>query len=261
MRVNCAVADDDEMLEKLQAPHVLDGRVRLDSAGFAMPARPVLSGARQQASDMRAANSYVPTWLVGLPETCATRKALRALELRHRDGAQHPALQEHGYWLEEKLGVGSYGAVCRATYVRPRLDLLGERFESRPAAVKVIAKSLVPRDGVRSVRIHEVYIQLSVGVHENLVTLYMALETEHFLFMPMELCGGGEMLDIVQNVKGGLDEQSVVRYAIHLCRAIAYLHSRGVQTEAAGRHNSIVLANTGSISHSQSFLQASSTWT
>ena len=235
MRVSCAVAD--EMREKhLEKPHVLDGRVsdkaRPDSAAAELPAWPALSGGRQ-ASDVHAASSYVPTWLVGLPETCATRRALRALELRHRESAQHPALQEHGYWLEEKLGVGAYGAVCRATYVRPRRDLLslGERFESRPAAVKVIAKSLVPCNGVHSVRIHEVYIQLCVGVHENLVTLYMALETEHFLFMPMELCGG-EMLNIVQNVKGGLDEQRVVRYTIHLCRAIAYLHSRGVQAEA-----------------------------
>lgn len=180
-----------------------------------------------QPSARRPPVAYVPTWLSQAPDTCVVRERLRELELRHPQTAQHPVLQEHGYWLESRLGEGAYGAVLRAAYVRPRRDPLGDRFECTAAAVKVIAKHLVESGTASSVREKEAYIQLCVGTHANLVAVFMALETDHFMFIAMEFCAADDLLNIVKERRAELDERKVVRYAIHLCRAVAFLHSKG----------------------------------
>ena len=173
---------------------------------------------------------YMPNWLIGLLDECAVLSTLKQLELNCKlvDGvAQHPILQENGYWLEESLGVGTYGAVLKAQYLRPRRDLqLSSDVKFADADVKVISKTLIPSDVLHSVRNKETFIQLSVGTHENIVTLFMALETDGFFFMPMEFCGEGDLFRTVKNEKS-IGERHAIRYAIHLFRGITFLRSRG----------------------------------
>ena len=194
---------------------------------------------------------YVPNWLVGLPDECAVLSTLKQLERNCKlvEGvAQHPILQENGYWLEKSLGVGTYGAVFKAQYLRPRLGLqLSSDVQFADAAVKVISKTLIPSEVLDSVRNKETFIQLSVGTHANIVTLFMALETDGFFLMPMEFCGEGDVFRTVKKEKS-IGERRAVRYAIHLFRGITFLHSRGTTSDLSlpcnvSNVNSIQLRN------------------
>lgn len=138
---------------------------------------------------------------------------------------QHPALIEKGYWLHENIGAGAYGVVMRGKYVRP--GSAANDTTLADVAIKIVCKKFLNQSMVNSAIANEATMQLCLGNHENLITLFLCIETEYFVFLPMEYCAYGDVLDRVQKERS-LPEDQVALYSLHLTRALAYLHSRGI---------------------------------
>eukprot|EP01137_Pigoraptor_chileana_P023150 Opistho-2@88994 len=122
---------------------------------------------------------------------------------------------EDTYVLTEKdIGKGAFATVYEATH-----RVTGKRF-----AVKVIDKDdLVPAE--REGMLAEVAI-LKLAHHPNIVALRDVFETPEKLYLVMELCTGGELLDVLQ--EGPLSEEEARPIVRQLGRGIAYLHDLGI---------------------------------
>lgn len=60
--------------------------------------------------------------------------------------------------------------------------------------------------------------------HPNIVKLYEVIRDGRFLYLAMELCYGGDLLDYV-NEAGSVDEKDAAKYMQQLLSAAHYLHS------------------------------------
>ena len=89
------------------------------------------------------------------------------------------------YDIETKvLGKGAFGKVYRAT------DKLNAEFK---VAIKVLNKDKMTQKDLQHV-MDEVDMLKKVD-HPNIVEYFETYENEHFLYLVMELCTGGELFD------------------------------------------------------------------
>lgn len=117
------------------------------------------------------------------------------------------------YTIKSELGSGSYGRVVSAIHNVTR--------ESR--AIKIINKMSIQSEEIRSKIMNEVEILKTLD-HPQIVKLYEFHEDQFNLYLVMDLCTGGELLDsIIKN--GCLDEIHAANYMKQLLSAVAYLHS------------------------------------
>ncbi|KVI02668.1 EF-hand-like domain-containing protein [Cynara cardunculus var. scolymus] len=92
------------------------------------------------------------------------------------------------YELGEEVGRGHFGHTCKAKFKK------GE-FKGQEVAVKVIPKSkMTTAIAIEDVR-REVKILRALTGHNNLVKFYDAYEDHDNVYVVMELCEGGELLD------------------------------------------------------------------
>jgi 3-phosphoinositide dependent protein kinase-1 len=63
--------------------------------------------------------------------------------------------------------------------------------------------------------------------HPAIITLYYTFQDHHFLYFVLELCPGGEFLDIIRK-HSGLSIPCAVHYMAEITSAVEYLHSMGV---------------------------------
>ena len=120
------------------------------------------------------------------------------------------------YTLKSELGSGSYGRVVSAIH--------NQTHESR--AIKIINKLTIKSDETRSKIMNEVEILKNLD-HPNIVKLYEFHEDDTNLYLVMELCTGGELLDsIISN--GNFDEAQAVLYLKQILSAVVYLHSLNI---------------------------------
>ena len=70
----------------------------------------------------------------------------------------------------------------------------------------------------------QVHIQLQ---HKHVVTLYDFFEDAERVYLVMELCSGGSLLQRVQQ-QGRLSEKQARQYLQQLVQAVGYLHSHAV---------------------------------
>ena len=82
------------------------------------------------------------------------------------------------------LGKGAFGKVYRAT------DKLNSEFK---VAIKVLNKDKMTQKDLQHV-MDEVDMLKKVD-HPNIVEYFETYENEHFLYLVMELCTGGELFD------------------------------------------------------------------
>ena len=126
---------------------------------------------------------------------------------------------ESFYKLKKKLGSGGFGSVYLGQSLQHGYD----------AAVKIIHKSNVHPHQSEQLQT-EVGILSEVGEHENIVSLYEALETPYDIIFVMEICQGGELFDAIVNSPHFKfeDEDDVAHVMKDAFRAVAYLHDAGI---------------------------------
>ena len=95
------------------------------------------------------------------------------------------------------------------------------------AAVKVIDKAELCRDGDKMFLVDREIEIMSQLDHPNIVRLYEVYENEAEVCLVMELAKGGELFDRLVEV-GSLEEREAGRVMAQLLEAVSDLHSRGI---------------------------------
>ncbi len=120
------------------------------------------------------------------------------------------------YNIKNVLGSGSFGKV-----------FLGENKAdtSHKVAIKVISKSKLSEEEIESLHF-EVAILQQVD-HPNIVKYYETYEDEKFIYLVMELCPGGELIEKL-SVNKSMTENMAAEAIEKLIRALIHCHKQNI---------------------------------
>ncbi|KAK7278982.1 hypothetical protein RJT34_24023 [Clitoria ternatea] len=125
------------------------------------------------------------------------------------------------YELGEEVGRGHFGFTCSA---KPNKGAL----KGTDVAVKVIPKvKMTTAIAIEDVR-REVKILRALTGHKNLVQFYEAYEDDDNVYIVMEICKGGELLDRILSRGGKYPEEDAKVVMIQILSVVAFCHSQGV---------------------------------
>ncbi|KAM5576454.1 hypothetical protein ABKV19_007362 [Rosa sericea] len=121
------------------------------------------------------------------------------------------------YELGSMVGFGHFSYTCRATFKKGKL-------EGHHAAVKVISKAkMATAIAIDDVR-REVKILRALKGHNNIVKFYDAYEDHDNVYIVMEYCAGGELLDSILARGGKYPEDDARTVMIQILSAVAFCH-------------------------------------
>ncbi|XP_037497664.1 CDPK-related kinase 5 isoform X2 [Jatropha curcas] len=121
----------------------------------------------------------------------------------------------------EEVGRGHFGYTCSAKFKK------GDR-KGQQVAVKVIPKSkMTTAIAVEDVR-REVKILKALTGHNNLVQFHDAFEDSDNVYIVMELCEGGELLDRILSRGGKYSEDDAKAVLAQILKVVAFCHLQGV---------------------------------
>ncbi|KAA0045863.1 CDPK-related kinase 5 [Cucumis melo var. makuwa] len=125
------------------------------------------------------------------------------------------------YELGEEVGRGHFGYTCAAKFKKGEL-------KGQQVAVKIIPKSkMTTAIAIEDVR-REVKILKSLSGHKNLVNFYDAYEDHDNVYIVMELCEGGELLDRILARGGKYTEEDARAVMTQILYVVAFCHLQGV---------------------------------
>ncbi|KAK8708411.1 hypothetical protein V6N13_059453 [Hibiscus sabdariffa] len=125
------------------------------------------------------------------------------------------------YELGEEVGRGHFGYTCSAKAKKGSL-------KGHDVAVKVIPKSkMTTAIAIEDVR-REVKILRALTGHKNLVQFYDAYEDDDNVYIVMELCKGGELLDTILSRGGKYPEEDAKAVMFQILSVVAFCHLQGV---------------------------------
>ncbi|XP_042504832.1 CDPK-related kinase 1-like [Macadamia integrifolia] len=125
------------------------------------------------------------------------------------------------YELGEEVGRGHFGYTCSAKVKKGEL-------KGQEVAVKVIPKAkMTTAIAIEDVR-REVKILRALTGHKNLVQFYDAYEDDDNVYIVMELCKGGELLDRILSRGGKYSEEDAKVIMIQILSVVSFCHLQGV---------------------------------
>ncbi|KAJ0042352.1 CDPK-related kinase 1 isoform X2 [Pistacia vera] len=125
------------------------------------------------------------------------------------------------YELGEEVGRGHFGYTCSAKAKKGSL-------KGQDVAAKVIPKSkMTTAIAIEDVR-REVKILRALTGHKNLVQFYDAYEDDDNVYIIMELCKGGELLDRILSRGGKYTEEDAKVVMVQILSVVAFCHFQGV---------------------------------
>uniref|UniRef100_A0A5B7B166 non-specific serine/threonine protein kinase n=1 Tax=Davidia involucrata TaxID=16924 RepID=A0A5B7B166_DAVIN len=125
------------------------------------------------------------------------------------------------YELGEEVGRGHFGFTCSAKAKKGSM-------KGQDVAVKVIPKSKITTAiAIEDVR-REVKILRALTGHKNLVQFYDAYEDDDNVYIVMELCKGGELLDRILSRGGKYSEEDAKAVMVQILSVASYCHLQGV---------------------------------
>ncbi|PSS21305.1 CDPK-related protein kinase [Actinidia chinensis var. chinensis] len=125
------------------------------------------------------------------------------------------------YEIGEEVGRGHFGYTCKAKFKKGEL-------KGQEVAVKVIAKAkMTTAIAIEDVR-REVKILRALTEHSNLVQFYDAFEDHENVYIVMELCEGGELLDRILSRGGKYTEDDAKTVLIQILNVVSFCHLQGV---------------------------------
>ncbi|MCL7023740.1 hypothetical protein MKW94_026808 [Papaver nudicaule] len=125
------------------------------------------------------------------------------------------------YELGKEVGRGHFGHTCSAKVKKG--DLKGQQ-----VAVKIISKSKMTTPiSIEDVR-REVKILKCLSGHTNLVKFYDACEDFNNVYVIMELCEGGELLERILSRGGRYTEEDAKAIILQILGVVAFCHLQGV---------------------------------
>ncbi|CAA2981269.1 CDPK-related kinase 5 [Olea europaea subsp. europaea] len=125
------------------------------------------------------------------------------------------------YEMGEEVGRGHFGYTCRAKFKKGEL-------KGQEVAIKVIPKAkMTTAIAIEDVR-KEVKILRALTGHSNLVHFYDAYEDHENVYIVMELCEGGELLDRILSRGGKYSEDDAKTVVTQILNVVAFCHLQGV---------------------------------
>ncbi|XP_058097038.1 CDPK-related kinase 5-like [Magnolia sinica] len=125
------------------------------------------------------------------------------------------------YELGEEVGRGHFGYTRSAKFKKGEL-------KGQQVAVKVIPKAkMTTAIAIEDVR-REVKILRALTGHSNLVQFYDAYEDHENVYIVMELCEGGELLDRILSRGGKYTEDDAKAVMVQILNVVAFCHLQGV---------------------------------
>ncbi|KAJ4972315.1 hypothetical protein NE237_005414 [Protea cynaroides] len=125
------------------------------------------------------------------------------------------------YELGEEVGRGHFGYTCSAKGKKGEL-------KGQEVAVKVIPKAkMTTAIAIEDAR-REVKILHALTGHKNLVQFYDAYEDDDNVYIVMELCKGGELLDRILSRGGKYSEEDAKVVMIQILSVVSFCHLQGV---------------------------------
>ncbi|KDP28435.1 hypothetical protein JCGZ_14206 [Jatropha curcas] len=125
------------------------------------------------------------------------------------------------YELGKEVGRGHFGHTCSARVKK------GE-FKDQPVAVKIISKAkMTTAISIEDVR-REVKILKALSGHKHLVKFYDACEDANNVYIVMELCEGGELLDRILARGGRYTEEDAKAIVVQILSVVSFCHLQGV---------------------------------
>lgn len=125
------------------------------------------------------------------------------------------------YEVADEVGRGHFG------YTRVAKGKKGA-LKGHDVAVKIIPKSkMTTAIAIEDVR-REVKILRALTGHKNLIQFYDAYEDEGNVYVVMELCKGGELLDRILSRGGKFSEDEAKTVMVQILSVVAYCHLQGV---------------------------------
>ncbi|KAJ8512527.1 hypothetical protein OPV22_002961 [Ensete ventricosum] len=125
------------------------------------------------------------------------------------------------YEVGKEVGKGHFGHTCLA--IAKKGELKGQL-----VAVKIISKAkMTTAISIEDVR-REVKILKSLSGHANLVKFYEAYEDDLNIYIVMELCEGGELLDRILSRGGKYAEKDAKVIVMQMLSVIAFCHLQGI---------------------------------
>lgn len=122
-------------------------------------------------------------------------------------------IRQYYAFQTDRLGTGSFGTVCKAVRKSTGVEY----------AIKMIFRKQSPDTEVLN---REIRIMKSLD-HPNILKLIDVFEDHRFIYLVMELCSGGELLDRIITL-GHLTEALASSLMAQILRAICYVHAQGV---------------------------------
>ncbi|XP_047948431.1 CDPK-related protein kinase-like [Salvia hispanica] len=125
------------------------------------------------------------------------------------------------YEVGEEVGRGHFGFTCKAKFKKGEL-------KGQEVAVKVIPKAkMTTAIAIEDVR-KEVKILRALTGHINLIQFYDAYEDHDNVYVVMELCEGGELLDKILSRGGKYTEDDAKLVMIQILNVVSFCHLQGV---------------------------------
>lgn len=125
------------------------------------------------------------------------------------------------YEVGEEVGRGHFGYTRVATAKKG--DLKGQQ-----VAVKIIPKAkMTTAIAIEDVR-REVKILKGLSGHPNLIKIYDAYEDNDNVYIVMELCRGGELLDRILSRGGKYTEDDAKAVLLQILNVVSFCHLQGV---------------------------------
>ncbi|KAM7472336.1 hypothetical protein LguiA_010519 [Lonicera macranthoides] len=125
------------------------------------------------------------------------------------------------YELGKEIGRGHFGHTCHARGRKGEL-------KDQSVAVKIISKAkMTTAISIEDVR-REVKILKALSGHRHLVKFYDACEDVNNVYIVMELCEGGELLDRILSRGGRYSEEDAKLIVVQILNVVAFCHLQGV---------------------------------
>eukprot|EP00397_Hematodinium_sp_SG-2012_P000724 GEMP01000725.1.p1 GENE.GEMP01000725.1~~GEMP01000725.1.p1 ORF type:complete len:1466 (+),score=172.51 GEMP01000725.1:29-4399(+) len=130
------------------------------------------------------------------------------------------------YFMEEILGEGAYGAVWAARE-RMHANMVGEKFGRRVAIKKVPA---LKRSSINSSLGADIFREIAVLKtvdHPSVARLFEVFEDEKNMYLVLEKCEGGELLDRIMH-QTLFEEEEALKIMLQVTSALVYCHRRDI---------------------------------
>ncbi|KAJ6729635.1 SERINE/THREONINE-PROTEIN KINASE [Salix viminalis] len=125
------------------------------------------------------------------------------------------------YELGKEIGRGHFGHTCSARVKKGEL-------KDEAVAVKIISKAkMTTAISIEDVR-REVKILRALSGHRHLIKFYDAFEDANNVYIVMELCEGGELLDRILARGGRYTEEDAKAIIVQILCVVAFCHLQGV---------------------------------